>query len=111
MSTQEATVEVLRAAREYLFEHGWMQGEYEDEGGQVCLEGACRKPLGLPTRASDDPDENDDETWAAAFNAEAAISRTLGIPGVVTWNDDHDRTFDEVINAIDLTIKRLEEPS
>jgi hypothetical protein len=92
----EATIEQLRAAKEYLFEHGWTRGSREAADGSVCLVGACGKIAGVDGMA------------CYRLPAVHALSDQLGGRYCWDWNDAPDRTFDEVVDLIDATIKDLE---
>lgn len=67
-----------------LITQGWTQGRSRDEEGRMCL-----------TRAARDP---------AQFDARPlmAIGRVLGLSTfgeIIRWNDDPNRTFDEVLRV------------
>lgn len=81
-----------RAAQNTLAERGWTQGEFEDgEGGAVCLHGAVR--------------------FCAPQNGdEHIITQVLNRRGFTyEWNDDPDRSADEVPGALsaDVTDEEL----
>lgn len=89
----------LRAARDYMLVHGWYQGDYTGPGGSVCILGACN--AAIPVR-----NPNCDDAQAAV----SALHRL--IPGQIPvsfYNDDPDRTEDEVFDLFDAAIKAAEE--
>lgn len=89
--------EVLREARNILFERGWTRVVREAPGGEVCLEAACSIPItGMPDFLllyAHDPIEVD---------VVSALRAATGAPvSLWSWNDAEDRTFDDVIDALD----------
>lgn len=96
--TNEEIVLALRQAKEHLFTTGWIQEDYGTADGPNCIMGAFYRAIG--------------EDWEQPvridhFPINRAFSVAVGhIP--VIFNDMPGRTFDEVIDAIDLVIKGLE---
>ena len=76
----------LRAARQYIIDHGWIQGALVRSDGCVCLMGALS--LSGPT---DDYDLYSD--------AHYALIKTVR-SGLPYWNDKPGRTKDEVLAAL-----------
>lgn len=93
----EATIEHLRAAKEYLFERGWTQRTQEAADGSVCLIGACAKVAGV--------------IGEMTYRLPAVLALSDALDECCwSWNDRRGRTFDEVVDLIDATIKDLEQP-
>lgn len=86
--------EILRATKELLVTKGWVQGRFIDESGQRCLSGALNDAGDLGRRTF---------TWATVDMMEAreALERAIGTHSVVAWNDADERTFEEVLAALD----------
>lgn len=83
-----------------LITRGWYQGDYEGPDGSVCLAGASECSLFGECMSANRllfGKERDQALMAAKAIAEAA-----GLPGVehiAPWNDDPERTFDEVLRV------------
>lgn len=88
--------EVLREARNVLFERGWYQGYYYSfADDSVCLRGAvsvahCGRVMG------------------ALYESPAirVLERIIPERNVAAWNDAPERTFDEVIDILDRAEKQ-----
>jgi hypothetical protein len=98
--------EVIREARNVLFERGWTQGRREADDGAVCLEAAlsiaiCGKPRFLCEGARG--------TQGVIAAIEAAIDTDT--ESTWEWNDYYRRTFNEVIDALDRAEKLAEAAS
>jgi hypothetical protein len=107
----------LRAAAEVLRRDGWTQGVFHrraDEGRIChCAEGAIQVTVGRHINIR--PDEHCDAgaDWDMDYSApadrrydaaEAALSAHVGASqcgGIPAWNDDENRTADEVIAALE----------
>lgn len=88
--------EVLAGARDVLAERGWTQGTAEAADGSVCLDGAlCVASTGSPHRGTVEGDAG----------ASRALSAVAGERGYVAFNDDPERTYEDVM----LALKRAEE--
>lgn len=83
-----------------LVEHDWAQGTHEDALGRVDITGALRLAAGVhPEETPDDPRILD-----ALLAAEDTLAAALGHDPtqvdageqVATWQDDPDRTIDEI---------------
>lgn len=88
--------EDLLKAAEYMSEHGWCQGDLEDADGRVCVAGAIKAVV----RGKD---RNLRSTSAVISLHEYLVKEygdncaAISIPA---WNDDPDRTVEEVILAL-----------
>lgn len=91
--------EIIREARNVLFERGWNQGDFLGADGSVCAYGALMAGEGLEVKRVLDCDEAC-MTDAPEF-LECVLPRPLGRIAIADWNDHEDRTFDEVIEAFD----------
>lgn len=105
------TVEVIREARNLLFERGWWKGDLEGPNGELCVEGALcvAKNGGMHGMITH-------ELLGPVWKAIEAASRARGISskgdipcGAFIWNDAKDRTFDEVIEVLDRAEKIAEQ--
>lgn len=90
----------LRAAAEVLRRDGWTQGGYFD-GRRCCQAGALLRVIEPGAKRTGELSEHGHERW---WHAQAVID-ALVIPGgyggtAIEWNDEPDRTADEVIAAL-----------
>jgi hypothetical protein len=86
--------DVLVGTKGYLLNRGWKQGGYGRDGGPRCLVGAMASVSGLkaPSKTRARP--------VAMRKAQRILEETVGT--CASWfNDDDERTFEEVINALD----------
>lgn len=86
-----------------LIQAGWRQGSYSyhaESGSCYCAAGAIREAagIGVAEKASD---------LFAPLAATIGGSTDEHEGGVINWNDDRDRTRDEVIAAFDKAIAQL----
>src|SRR5438105_3300335 len=89
------THKVLVGAKAYLLRHGWKQGDYGDYGGPRCLVGGVCSAMGRPI----------DEVEHSPAHALLCDLLDLKYGHLVPmWNDEEDRTFDEVIALLDKAI-------
>lgn len=94
-------IAILRDAKEYLFEKGWHKGDYGTEDGSVCLAGACLMvQFGNFYQASPLDDE--------VTNTLNKVCKEEGFTNIAAFNDEDTTSFDDVLNILDKTIKRLE---
>lgn len=91
------SIKLLRAAKKLLQTAGWGQhANYNAETGQYCLVGAvCRVS-----------DSRDAYNVAGAEHALWSLYKLVGI-GPAVWNDQYNRTQEEVEALLDTAIKRL----
>lgn len=82
--------DVLVAAKSYLLNHGWMQGDYGEDGGPRCALGALKSAR--------------DVLFGDDHPATKRLAAIVGDWCVCDWNDADDRTFDDVIAAFDEAI-------
>lgn len=89
-------VEVLNSARTILLERGWAQGAAQEHDGRVCLTGAAQIALGLiPTGLYGG-------LWTSEVGREVVGFLDAAVGGCAWgWNDTHNRTFNEVVDALD----------
>jgi hypothetical protein len=95
--------DVLRRAEQVVAERGWCQGDYEDEQGHVCAEGA----MNLVIWGKPHCDDMDDATYALARAALEVLSSHVGC-FAINWNDDEARTESEVRAALLAAAQRAE---
>lgn len=88
-------IELLRKARARLFKTGWIKGDAGPPEGPNCLWGAV---------FYSSEDKESDLAFRDVVNDIVILTEAC----VATFNDAPERTFDEVIDLIDLMIK-LEE--
>lgn len=86
---------VLMKAAEIIRERGWCQNRFEDSAGRVCAMGALKVAAGMPA------DIMGAVLPPAAFKARDRLQNHLNGRGPHKWNDDADRTADEVIAALE----------
>jgi hypothetical protein len=86
-----------------LDQYGWTQGINQDSAGHICLgEAVARVVKNTPNqRNSNSGDSKVDQT----FKKFADRLRTAGIItypglGIIGWNDDYGRTYEQVQNAL-----------
>lgn len=85
--------EIIREARNVLFERGWHKGDTLGPDGSVCTYGALIAATG---------EEVQSESVRAVFADEDAtgfVERVIGAP-IGQWNDLPERTFAEVVDAL-----------
>lgn len=89
--------EMIREAKCVLFERGWHQGDSEAPDGSVCVRGA----LGVVA---------DGCAWNLGMGTTALqyLREAIGRASIINWNDDPDRSFGEVIDALDRAEKIAE---
>lgn len=97
--------EILMATEANLRDHGWCQGVQRDVQGRFCLRGALLRGIesvwGGP-RATN--------FWPAYDNLmQRLTNRTDPTVTPVIWQDRPGRTFEEVLEAIDLVRRDLKE--
>lgn len=97
--------DILRAAAEYMSEHGWTQGRLQNESGQVCAMGAINAVL--HQRVSGCSHVEIDKRLSFESIAVAMMQNHLGIKmdgsivnSIPSWNDAADRTAEDVILAL-----------
>lgn len=90
--------EVLREARNVLFERGWHKGGIEGTDGSLCALGAIDRAARGGMGSQSDP----------FLAASRALQSVVGARSIGSWNDADDRTFDEVLEAFDKAEKIAE---
>lgn len=80
----------LNEAADYIEAHGWFQGDFENESGQVCSLGAIQKVTEHGTEYTEN------------YNIllEAILEKTGNYFFIATWNDHPERTQDEVVSTM-----------
>jgi hypothetical protein len=97
--------DVLRRAERLLAERGWCRGDYEDEQGHVCTEGAINlAAYGDPCPTEETPDDQYDVAESAA----KAVMTHLEVPTLVGWNDETAQDEAEVRAALLAAAQRAE---
>jgi hypothetical protein len=87
-----------------LITRGWYQGDFENEDGSVCIAGAALhtqlSAQGVEERI-DDFLNGPHYKMGVDLRMCRAIETAGGIPhgGIARWNDDPERTFDEVLRV------------
>lgn len=111
--SKEQTIADLRGARAAIVEHGWTQGTLIRRG-KLCSVGGILAVCGMDAKQSDFTGID----WSRVRAARQAISDCVGcgelVPGdtfdgVPEWNDQKDRTVDDVLNAFEKAAIQLEE--
>jgi hypothetical protein len=101
--TDKTAADVLRDAAEYIGEHGWIQGDLEDDAtGSVCAIGAIN-------RVQDNGwhDHGALEALRAYLRLPPQV-RDFILHPVAVWNDEKERTAEDVILAMKRTAEELE---
>ena len=98
----------LRAAATYLRRHGWIQGAYYEQADSGLSPGACTvgaiamvcygSPVAAPALMHDEPGFT--EFDAAVSYLDATLRGECDQDDVYTWNDDRDRTVEEVLHML-----------
>jgi hypothetical protein len=97
--------DVLRRAEQVVAERGWCRGDYEDEQGRVCSEGAINlAAYGDPCPTEETPDDQYDVAESAA----KAVMTHLEVPTLVGWNDETAQDAAEVRAALLAAAQRAE---
>lgn len=91
----------LQAARDLLVERGWNQGHYSHHG-TYCVVGALRKV----THHREEHPQVLEAVYALADSLKlnkchCDICCPLMVNTVISWNDDENRSFSEVLKALD----------
>lgn len=87
-------VTLLRATKERLFDKGWMKGDAGTSYGPNCLLGAIEYTAISSSHSG----------WSVALNA---LEQDIG-DWINRFNDLPETTFDDIVDAIDRSIKSLE---
>jgi hypothetical protein len=97
-----ALADVYEKAAEYLEEYGWIQGDLGHQGGPRCFVGALRSANeALETQArimAEDVLELSNHCYIRICSCGGAMAM---------WNDEEDRTSDEVINTLRALANKL----
>ena len=127
MAKFESVSEVLDAAHDELLMHGWCQFNMERKSGELCSLGAISSALGLRHERDNDlvyPWFNEhgqeatialaaviDRTELERFRLGPVTTKRLGWDSLLVqeWNDDDDRTMDDVLDAMRRASKAVRE--
>ncbi|MGW5267212.1 DUF6197 family protein [Rhodococcus sp. NPDC003994] len=96
-----AVADVLDAAGD-IVQNGWTRFRYRSGDGCYCALGAITEAADRLSVASSQPSY---DRFGVDIKAGARLAAVLGIPatsmhiGIPRWNDDPDRTQDEVVTA------------
>lgn len=90
--------QVLDGAADWISEHGWARGHYEDTDGRCCAVGAFYRVTGNNpyTRASAPPPK---PVLDAIFRACTAVQRKVH-HSIENWNDNYAKDSAEVIDTL-----------
>lgn len=80
----------LIVAAEILETEGWTQGTSRDAEGHFCAIGAIDEAVVRNFHAD----------WTLQSDAAQRFRKHLNISGIARWNDDPDRTADEVVTEL-----------
>jgi len=80
VTAPQSVPDVLDAAADYIDQHGWTQGVFDDDEGHVCVREAINRTA---------------PSILDAFRAASALMDAVG-DGATNWNDADGRTQDEV---------------
>ena len=97
--------DVYERAAEYLEKYGWKRGSAGEEGRPRCFIGATASAIG--EIKIDNFIVSDPVLW---HKANCFAAKTLELPShtsIMDWNDDPDRTADEVINTLHALANKL----
>ncbi len=96
-AAMQYTIENLKSALELLESEGWCQGEMESADGRFCSSGAI-------TKAQCQEEYYTDRNYRlfpyVIFQAVVGMN-------IVNWNDDEDRTYEDVASAFKEAIYEL----
>jgi len=101
--------EIIREMRALLFERGWCRHGLTNALDELCLLGAHNVATGMQA-----DDEIAAYTQCFASGAISALVEAVGCSGpymLFIWQDEIDRTFDEVIDLLDKAEKIAERAS
>lgn len=104
------TIKDLTATRQLLIDGGWTQGRRLTPEGEHCLYGALEEvTLGGVHRNSWEQRGRKINRFSRAKDAvKVAIPRSFDDGWVIiTWNDEPDRTVEEVLDLLDIAIERV----
>lgn len=93
MSERQQAAKVLRKAVELLEADGWCQGKAKDDQGRRCALAALEEADGLVGQSS------------AMYHL---VKAAEGKFSLVQWNDELERTVEDVIAFFERTAERLE---
>jgi hypothetical protein len=101
VNDNKGAAKILRDAAEYIGEHGWIQGDLEDEAtGSVCALGAINNVV---------LNGWNDCGALVALTAHLGLDPTPGfLHPIAKWNDAKERTAEDVILAFKRTAEELE---
>lgn len=102
--THKEIATTLKATKERLFSHGWHPARLGPLEGPNCIVGAIYSVTGIDWT---NLDVNLDEAYRTIYPITLAFEYTNGQPPV-RFNDDTAKSFDDIVDAIDKTLKMLE---
>jgi hypothetical protein len=102
---KEQTLQVLKGARQRLIDKGWAQGASGGPDGPNCMMGA----LDWESAALRGSTNRVGSLDPAYSKARAILCGVIRDDAPTVWNDDWDRTAEQVIAAFDAAIAKLEE--
>jgi len=90
--------QALLDAAQYIREHGWCQGKLITRRGEVCMMGAIAMATKSPITVTGMEQRIErNQICDDAINLAVMATNNRG----AFWNDDHGRTADEVIAALE----------
>lgn len=96
--------EILVKARN-LIDQNWIKDGYVDADGGVCARGACIRATGHTPHQY--RHYCDDKFISTQYILEEIIVQKYGFNvGVVSWNDEDERTKEDVLEVFDEAIRR-----
>jgi hypothetical protein len=90
------TAKILYDAADLIDANGWCQGEARSDAGCYCATAAMRAVVGLGANSE----------YLDALNA---VKRETDAPFIFIWNDEDDRTVDQVTTALRNAAQTAEE--
>jgi hypothetical protein len=106
-----AQSKILRKMRGLLDRHGWTQKQMGSEDVGFCAVGALCHSTDLLKqellRSDDERIHGLDTAHVSVRDNLCRLAGCAGIPDLVTWNDDHSRTREEVLDLVDRALARV----
>jgi len=101
------TLHILERAARLLVE-GWIQEEFENDDG-YCLVGAVRASAELQSSVKASTNEEKVNTYIVAAISEEWVGYEPDSDGIIEFNDDPDRTHEDILEVMDRAISLAEE--
>lgn len=99
------TSEILAKAADLIEQRGWNQGWYVNDCGGLCATGAMFAAVGMEPVAESQLGAGSGSAWGEfaesryddATRAWDRFAAYLGVQHAPSWNDEHERTKEEVV--------------